>query len=134
MTWLSWLGRRLSSARALGVVLLFALLFLRVTNPLPLEELRLRAFDIFQVIKPRDATLRPVVIVDIDEESLRKLGQWPWPRTRVADLITNVTRLGAAAIAFDTVFSEPDRLSPALAAALYRSLDADTRNQLPALP
>ena len=94
MTWLTWLGRRLTSARALCVVLLFALLFLRVTDPQPLEELRLRAFDIFQVIKPRVATLRPVVIVDIDEESLRKLGQFPWPRTRVADLITALTKLG----------------------------------------
>jgi adenylate cyclase len=116
------------------VVLLFALLCLRVTNPLPLEELRLRAFDIFQVIKPRVATLRPVVIVDIDEESLRKLGQWPWPRTRVADLITSLTKLGAAAIGFDIVFSEPDRLSPALAADLYRNLDEETRNKLRALP
>jgi adenylate cyclase len=134
MTWLHWLGRRFTSARALCVVLLFALLFLRVTNPLPLEELRLRAFDIFQVVKPRDATLRPVVIVDIDEESLRKLGQWPWPRTRVADLITNLTKLGAAAIAFDIVFSEPDRLSPGLAADLYRNLDEETRDKLRALP
>ena len=103
MKWLSRLGRRFTSARALCAVLLLALLFLRVTNPLPLEELRLRAFDIFQVIKPRVATQRPVVIVDIDEESLRKLGQFPWPRTRIADLITALTKLGAAAIAFDVV-------------------------------
>ena len=134
MTWLSWLGRRFTSARALCVVLLLALLFWRVTDPLPLEELRLRTFDIFQVIKPRVATLRPAVIVDIDEASLRKLGQWPWPRTRVADLITSLTKLGAAAIAFDVVFSEPDRLSPALAADLYRNLDEETRNKLRALP
>src|SRR5437660_12688755 len=106
MTWLAWLGRRFTSARALCVVLLFALLFLRVTNPGPLEELRLRAFDIFQVIKPRIATERPVVIVDIDEDSLRKLGQFPWPRTRVADMVTRLTQLGAAAIAFDIVFAE----------------------------
>ena len=119
MKWLSRLARRFTSARALCVVLLFALLFLRVTDPAPLEELRLRAFDIFQVIKPRVATQRPVVIVDIDEESLRKLGQWPWPRTRVADLVTRLTELGAAAIAFDMVFAEPDRLSPALAADGY---------------
>src|SRR6185295_12407011 len=130
MKWLSRLARRFTSARALCVALLFALLFLRVTNPPPLEELRLRAFDLFQVIKPRVATQRPVVIVDIDEESLRKLGQWPWPRTRVADLINRLTRLGAAAIAFDIVFSEPDRLSPGLAADLYRDLDDETRNKL----
>ena len=134
MKWLSGLGRRLTSARALCVVLLVALLSLRVTNPAPLEELRLRAFDLFQVMKPRVATQRPVVIVDIDEESLRKLGQWPWPRTLVADLITKLTRLGAAAIAFDIVFSEPDRMSPAQAADLYRDLDEETRNKLRALP
>src|ERR1700710_334055 len=134
MTWLTWLRRRLTSARALCGGLLLALLFLRTTNPLPLDELRLRAFDIFQVLKPRDATLRPVVIVDIDEQSLRKLGQFPWPRTRIAVLITSLTKLGAAAIAFDIVFSEPDRLSPALAADLYRNLDEETQNKLRALP
>ncbi|MEA2794859.1 MAG: adenylate cyclase, partial [Bradyrhizobium sp.] len=134
MKWLSRLGRRFTSARALCVALLFALIFLRITDPGPLEELRLRAFDIFQVIKPRDATSRPVVIVDINEESLQKLGQFPWPRTRIADMITRLTRLGAAAIAFDIVFSEPDRLSPALAADVYRELDEETRNKLRALP
>jgi adenylate cyclase len=116
------------------VVLLFALLFLRVGNPGPLEELRLRAFDLFQIIKPRVATQRPVVIVDIDEESLRKYGQFPWPRTLIADMVTRLTQLGAAAIAFDIVFAEPDRLSPALAANLYRDLDEDARNKLRALP
>jgi adenylate cyclase len=134
MTWLTRLGRRFTSARALCVVLLCALLFLRVTNPPLLEELRLRAFDLFQVIKPRDAVQRPVVIVDIDEDSLRKLGQFPWPRTRIAEMIERLTRLGAAAIAFDVVFAEPDRLSPALAADAYRDLDEDTRNKLRALP
>ena len=116
------------------MVLLSALIFLRITDPAPLEELRLRAFDIFQVIKPRVATQRPVVIVDIDEASLRKLGQFPWPRTRIADIITRLTKLGAAAIAFDIVFSEPDRLSPALAVDVFRDLDEETRNKLRALP
>jgi adenylate cyclase len=134
MKWLTRLGRRFTSARALCVVLLFALLFLRVGNPGPLEELRLRAFDLFQIIKPRDATQRPVVIVDIDEDSLRKFGQFPWPRTLIADMVTRLTRLGVAAIAFDIVFAEPDRLSPALAADVYRDLDEDTRNKLRALP
>ena len=66
--------------------------------------------------------------------SLRKLGQSPWPRTRVADLIDPLTKLGAAAIAFDVVFAEPDRLSPALAADVYRDLDEETRSKLRALP
>jgi adenylate cyclase len=134
MKWLTRLARRFSSARALCVALLFALLFLRITDPTPLQELRLRGFDIFQVAQPRVASQRPVVIVDIDEESLRKLGQWPWPRTRVADLITHLAKLGAAAIAFDVIFAEPDRLSPVLAAETFRDLDEETRSKLRALP
>ena len=77
---------------------------------------------------------RPVTIVDIDDKSLEKLGQWPWPRTRIADLVTELTRLGAVVIAFDAVFSEPDRLNPAFAADTFRNLDEETRAKLRALP
>src|SRR4051812_35017054 len=133
MNWLSRQARRLASARFLGAVLLVALLGLRVSNPQLLEDLRLRAFDIYQNISPRVVTQRPVVIVDIDEKSLGKLGQWPWTRTRVADLINKLTEAGALAIGFDIVFAEPDRLSPALAADSF-NLDEETRNKLRALP
>lgn len=110
------------------------MLALRLHDPGPLEELRLRTFDLFQLISPRVAEKRPVVIVDIDEESLRKLGQWPWPRTRVAELIDRLTQHGAAAIGFDVIFAEPDRLSPGLAADTYAALDDETRAKLRALP
>ena len=61
----------------------------------------------------------PVTIVAIDEESLRREGQWPWPRTRIADLIERLAALHPAAIALDLFFPEPDRYSPeALARAL----------------
>ena len=130
MKWLSQLARRFGFARTVGMALLFALVFLRVADPLPLEELRLRAFDFFQVMQPRVATQRPVVIVDIDEASLRKFGQWPWPRTLVADLVTRLTRAGAVAIAFDVVFAEPDRLSPAVVADVFRNLDEATREKI----
>ena len=80
--------------------------------------------------------MRPVTIVDIDEKSLAdpRLGQWPWPRTRIADIITNLTRLGAVVIAFDAVFPEPDRLNPEIAADTFRNLDEATREKLRALP
>ena len=135
MKWLSHLlRRRFGSARALCLVLLAALVFLRIADPPALEEIRLRTFDMYQLIEPRDATQRPVVIVDIDEASLKKLGQWPWARTRLAELVTRLTQLGAAAIAFDVVFAEPDRLSPQAVADTYRDLDEETRNRLRALP
>lgn len=134
MRWLSRWAQRFGFARALCVGLLLLLAGLRVADPPPLEELRVRTFDIFQVIQPREVTERPVVIVDIDEKSLKALGQWPWPRTRVADLVTGLTDLGAAAIGFDIVFAEPDRLSPGLAADVFRNLDEETRKKLRALP
>src|ERR1700734_3544535 len=100
-------ARGFGIARAVCILLLFALVPLRITDPLPIEELRLRTFDLFQVLRPREQTARPVVIVDIDEASLKEIGQWPWPRTVVADLVTRLTALGAAAIGFDAVFPEP---------------------------
>ena len=55
----------------------------------------------------------PVRVVDIDEDSLKAVGQWPWPRTVLADLVDKLAAGGAAAIGFDIVFPEPDRMSPA---------------------
>jgi adenylate cyclase len=54
----------------------------------------------------------PVRIVAIDDESLERLGQWPWPRTLVAGLVDRLAAAGAAVVAFDVVFAEPDRSSP----------------------
>src|SRR5882757_2303985 len=107
-----WFKRRFGYARLLCVGLLIGLAALRVADPAAVEELRVRTFDTFQVIEPRVKTARPVVIIDIDEKSLAKLGQWPWPRTRIADLVDRLTALGAVVIAFDIVFAEPDRLNP----------------------
>ena len=134
MSWFKQLARRFKLSRGLALLLLLALAVLRIANPLPLQELRVRVFDLFQVLHPREATQRPVVIVDIDEKSLGEIGQWPWPRTRIADLITRLTQMGALVIAFDVVFAEPDRMSPAVAADTYRDLDDATRAKLRALP
>ena len=129
-----WFARRVGYARLLCLALLIGFAALRVADPAPVEEIRVRTFDAFQRIEPRKKTIRPVTIVDIDDKSLEKLGQWPWPRTRMADLVTELTRLGAAVIAFDAVFSEPDRLNPAFAADTFRHLDEETRVKLRALP
>ncbi|MBI3702039.1 MAG: adenylate/guanylate cyclase domain-containing protein [Afipia sp.] len=121
-------------ARLLCIFLIFAFVGLRVWDPPPLEELRVRTFDAYQIFEPRKITSRPVVIIDIDEKSLAKYGQWPWPRTRVADLVKRLTDLDAAVIAFDIVFAEPDRMSPSLAADSFSNLDEETRAKLKSLP
>ena len=129
-----WFKRRFGIARLVCLAILVGLAALRVADPFAVEELRVRTFDGFQVIEPRVKTARPVTIIDIDEKSLAKLGQWPWPRTRVADLIDKLTALGAVVIAFDIVFAEPDRLNPAVAADTIPNLDEDVRAKLRALP
>src|SRR3954471_3941584 len=118
-----WFKRRFGYARLLCVGLLIGLAALRIADHPPIEEFRVRTFDTFQVLEPRVKTARPVRIVNIDEKSLAKFGQWPWPRTIVAELVTNLTRLGPAAIGFDVMFADPDRLSPPLAADSMRNLD-----------
>jgi adenylate cyclase len=129
-----WFKRRFGVARLLCLVILIGLAALRIADPFAVEELRVRTFDAFQVIEPRVKTARPVTIIDIDEKSLAKLGQWPWPRTRIADLVEKLTALGAVVIAFDIVFAEPDRLNPNVAADTIRNLDEVTRAKLRALP
>jgi adenylate cyclase len=131
-----WFTRRFGYARLLCLALLVGFAMLRVIDPAPVEELRVRTFDAFQRIDPRVKKARPVTIVDIDEKSLAdpRLGQWPWPRTRMADIVNNLTRMGAVVIAFDVVFAESDRLNPDIAADNFRGLDETTREKLRALP
>src|SRR6202163_153599 len=129
-----WFARRFGYARLVCLALLIGLAALRIADSAVIEELRVRTFDAFQRIDPRVKTARPVAIVDIDETSLAKLGQWPWPRTRIADMVANLTRLGGGVIAFDVIFSEPDRLNPDAAADSFRNLDEATRDKLRALP
>ncbi len=57
----------------------------------------------------REKTDLPVVIVDIDEKSLQQLGRWPWSRQLVAQMLEQLTAAGASVVAFDVIFSEPER-------------------------
>jgi adenylate cyclase len=122
---------------AVGAAILIGALGLRAVDPLPLQTLRNLTFDSYQRLKPRayDPSI-PVVIATIDEKSLDKFGQWPWSRTTLAQITDRLTELGAAAIAFDIIFAEPDRTSPI---AIASNLPADSkydaaRAQLAALP
>lgn len=102
--------------RRLHLIVPFLLLMLgvglRAIDPLALADARVKVFDFFQQMKPREYMPLPVRIIDLDDASLNRLGQWPWPRTRVAELVDRLSRFGAAVIAFDIVFAEPDRTSP----------------------
>ncbi len=106
----------MTRAQQLGVVIGLAvvavLTLLRASDPQLLKQGRDVTFDEYQRLSPRAYETMPVKVVDIDEASLRALGQWPWPRDRLAKLTDRLVEMGASAIAFDILFAEPDRLSP----------------------
>ncbi|MEQ9639872.1 MAG: CHASE2 domain-containing protein [Alphaproteobacteria bacterium] len=129
-----WFGRLLrllfGRGRLVALITLMMLLALRIWDPVPVEMLRLRAFDLmqrsFQVTVPN----RVAMVVDVDETSLAQFGQWPWPRNLLAQLVINLHQAGAPVIGFDMVFSEPDRLSADLIAGALPGLDEATVTKL----
>ncbi len=115
---LAWL----SPALLPGLLALALVLVLQLVGSSLLGSMGLLTFDTYQRLAPRAYEDAPVRVVDIDEESIRRYGQWPWPRTQVADLVGRLGSAGASAIAIDVVFSENDRTSPPrLAEALRRT-------------
>lgn len=105
-------GRNRTLILLAGLLVLTGFLALRVALPAPFLALQGAVFDAFQNLAPRAAPPAPVTVVDIDDQSLEQVGQWPWSRDTVADLILRLHDLGAAVIALDMVFAEPDRSSP----------------------
>ncbi|MDH3232768.1 MAG: adenylate/guanylate cyclase domain-containing protein [Alphaproteobacteria bacterium] len=89
-------------------------LILRIQDPWPIEQLRLLVFDTYQRMKPRafDVAKSPVRIVAIDDASLKRIGQFPWPRTVMARMVERLREAGASTIVFDMLFAEPDDSSP----------------------
>ena len=124
------------SQRTFAFVLLLLFVSLRQWDPAPVQLLRERGFDFIQSMRPNVMAPEPnVVIVDIDEKSLAKIGQWPWPRVLLAQLVENIILdYGALVVGFDIVFAEPDRVSPPKLAEFVRPYDPQTADALLKLP
>ncbi|MFK7765136.1 MAG: CHASE2 domain-containing protein [Roseobacter sp.] len=123
-------GRWFGWGRLFAFVALFLALLIRIGDPPPVTTLRNAAFDFYHQMKPRDYAPLPVAIIDVDDRSIEALGQWPWPRSRVAEMVDKATQDGAVAIGFDIVFAEPDRLSPAQIARDNPALPADLKAEM----
>jgi adenylate cyclase len=122
----------------LVVAFLAAMTMLHHADPFFIHAIRLIAFDSYQKLAPQsyDPEL-PVRVVVIDDESLSRLGQWPWPRTLLRDLVLALDADGAAVVAFDVLFAEPDRssieeiakhLPPERASALLEGMAGEPSN------
>ena len=129
-----------SFERSLGMLLLAAFIGLYYVDTAQnigfLDFWRNKVFDTYQEIKPREvpaAAQKPVTIIDLDEQSLETVGQWPWPRNILAQMVENTMKLGAVLIAFDVVFAEPDRMNPNSVASTLVGLDDETKQKLSSL-
>jgi adenylate cyclase len=107
--------------RLVPLAVTLAALAVALLDPAPLQALRNVAFDHYQRWQVQPYQSAPVRVVDIDQESLEQLGQWPWPRKRLAELLERLAAAGATVVAFDILFAEPDRTSPA---AMLETWDA----------
>lgn len=111
----------------------FVGVFMYLAEPPALKVLRNVVFDQYQRWHPRTYTATAVRIIDFDDESLRRIGQWPWPRTTVAALIDKLRDAGAVSIGFDVIFAETDRTSPKSMADIWNA-KGDIRERLLAIP
>ena len=95
-------GRIDWAALGLGILMIAAVILVFDFGPeRQMTSVREAVFDQYQRIKPRPYNPEsPVRVVDIDDASLKALGQWPWPRTFLAEMVYRLTNAGAAAIAF----------------------------------
>lgn len=94
----------------IGITILFGCLY--IYKPTFLIFLENKTYDILIRNTVHRSTSPGPIIVDLDEKSLKKAGQWPWPRYRVAKLLENINDLGASSIGVDIIFAEADHTSP----------------------
>jgi len=76
------------------------------------QSLDSRVRDFYFKVRGKEKVSDDIVIIDIDEKSIKALGQWPWERDKFAKILQNLSDAGAGIIGLDIVFSEADKTSP----------------------
>ncbi|KKJ77485.1 hypothetical protein WH95_07260 [Kiloniella litopenaei] len=111
---LTFATKAVSKTTTILVVVLLCVIALKVSDPWAIRILRHNTFDVFQKINPNQTRTEEIVLVEIDETSLKAKGQWPWQRNILAELTDNILGQSPRALAIDIVFPELDRTSPSL--------------------
>ena len=106
-------------------VLLIFLIALKFINPSFIKSISYISFDLYQKVFPLEKRETDVIIIDIDEKSLGKFGQFPWSRSVFAKIIENVKVSEPKAIGFDIFFSEKDKQSPDEIIKAYNLIPTD---------
>jgi len=109
-------------------VLLIFLIVLKFINPSFIKSISFISFDLYQKTFPLVKQDSNVVIIDIDEKSLGKFGQFPWSRSVFARIIEKVNESEPKAIGFDVFFTEKDKQSPEEIIKAYGLIPQDVSN------
>ena len=122
--------------RSFALFILALAVLVQVVDPAPLQQLRLAVFDLEQRLVPRKALgdASAVRIVQIDDETIAKYGQWPWPRTLTARLVDRIAAAQPRVLGIDILFAAPDRTSPPVLARELTDLPASLAEGLAQLP
>uniref|UniRef100_UPI002608B1F3 CHASE2 domain-containing protein n=1 Tax=uncultured Kiloniella sp. TaxID=1133091 RepID=UPI002608B1F3 len=111
---LTFATKAFSKTTTILVVVFICVIALKVSDPWAVRILRPNTFHVLQKISPNQSETQKIVLVEIDEKSLKAKGQWPWQRNILADLTNKILQQSPHALAIDIVFPEPDRTSPSL--------------------
>ena len=106
-------------------LILILLISLKIINPSFVKSISFLSFDLYQKIFTLDKKEGEVVIIDIDEASLGKFGQFPWSRSVFAKILENVNQFEPKAIGFDIFFTEKDKQSPEEIIKSYNLIPTD---------
>ena len=90
-------------------VTLVVLLFIKWTDPTPIQSAKLTTFDSYQKFGQHFDS-KSLVLLDLSDKALKKGGQWPWKRDYLGRVIVNAYRNGAALVVLQVVFAHKDRL------------------------
>jgi len=101
------------------------LIAIKIANPSFVKSISYLSFDLYQKIFPLEKRETDVIIIDIDEKSLGKFGQFPWSRSVFAKIIENVNATKPKAIGFDIFFTEKDKQSPDEIIKAYNLIPTD---------
>ena len=95
-----------------GLLLSVVMSVVYLLQPAFVSSTNYRTIDVLMNLAHPIPASGSVAIVDIDEKSLARYGQWPWPRSRLALLLRAINASGAVSIGLDLILAEPDRTSP----------------------
>ena len=94
------------------LIILILLVSLKINNPSFVKSISYLSFDLYQKIFTLNKNDSDVIIIDIDEKSLGKFGQFPWSRSVFASILEKVNKDQPKAVGFDIFFTEKDKQSP----------------------